>query len=302
MKKQQEIPCGEKYLVLLIQWSVSFMLLVMTWLFWEHCSPKWLKPLCSPPVQCQSSCARGRRARLCCEHQQGFGGTEPSWAAACGALGDFPHPSARLEIPPSCFWQFSALGCSCQSLFCSWSLLWPACPGFAACIWSLLQILLVVPAPRIPDPTPGFPEWFLLTLWLPSFGFLGPKCDHSCLIPWLRQILLLVFSALQRQVSLSALDSKPSPSLALTRPWLSVSPTYSVRTVGLCVGSWKRDVSAWSSFWVCCDSWTHDTVHPWLCLCCCLAGIKHGLCAPNTANPAALSNTHISWWSGLDVV
>lgn len=103
MKKQQEIPCGEKYLVLLIQWSVSFMLLVMTWLFWEHCSPKWLKPLCSPPVQCQSSCARGRRARLCCEHQQGFGGTEPSWAAACGALGDFPHPSARLEIPPVVF-------------------------------------------------------------------------------------------------------------------------------------------------------------------------------------------------------
>lgn len=200
------------------------------WLFWEQCSPKWLKPLCSPSVQSQSSFDRGRTARLCCGHQQGSGDTEPSQPAQLSSSlwGSwwFLPPLSQIGNTSSCSWQFNvSLGCSCKLLFCFWFLLWPACLGFAACIWSLLQVLLVVPAPELPSPSLGFPVCFLLTLWLRSFGFFGSKCDHSCLKPWLRQMLFFFWFSLglgrDGSPCVSALDSKPSPSLALTcRPWL----------------------------------------------------------------------------------
>lgn len=68
-----------------------------------------------------------------------------------------------------------------KSLFCFWFLLCMACTAFAGCLWSLLQILLVVHASWLPDPSLGFSSGFLLTLWLGSIWFLGQSCKHAFL-------------------------------------------------------------------------------------------------------------------------
>lgn len=276
-------------------------------LFWYQCSPKWLEPVCSPSVQSQSSSARGRGARLCCGHQQGSGGTEPSQPAQLSSSlwGSwwFPHCSVKLEIPPVVLGSSVCSLAVAVSLFCFWFLLWPVCLGFAACIWSLLQILLV--APGIPNPCLVFPA-FLLTLWLCILGFLA----HSCLKSWLRQTLFFWSLGLGRGRSLcvSALDSKLSLSLALTcRLWLPRAACQSYilsKVTGFMCGDIKKRCVCLKLI-LSLFSWTHNNVHPWLRLCCCLAWslwIKPGLCVPNTANPAALTNTHISCWSGSAVV
>lgn len=159
----------------------------------------------------------------------------PSWAAACGALGGLPHPAVRCGNTSSCSWQFDvSLGWSCKSLFCFWFLLWLACPGFTSCLWSLLQILLVVHVPWLPDPSLGFSSCFLLTLRLSSFGFLGPKCDHAFLFKPLAEpnsfCLLWFWAEIHPCVSVPA--SRPSSSLALTcRAWLPVSylPVFNIQ-------------------------------------------------------------------------
>lgn len=52
-----------------------------------------LQPICNPRAALPGAGEPGSALGI---HRASL----PSWAAACGALGDFPHSSVRLEIPP----------------------------------------------------------------------------------------------------------------------------------------------------------------------------------------------------------
>lgn len=143
-----------------------------------------LRSIC---VQSQSSFAQGKSSQVLPWASAGLPGCGDQWAfpaeqRLAGLLVVYPTQQSDVEITSSCSWQFDvSLGWSCKSLFCCWFFLQLACLGFAGCLWSLLQILLVVHAPWLPDPSLGFSSCFLLTLRLSSFGFLGPKCDRAFL-------------------------------------------------------------------------------------------------------------------------
>lgn len=202
--------------------------LVEICLIWEQCSPEWLNPLavclCVIPEQlCPWSTAG------LCRGSAGPRGAEPSdnpsWVTARGALAGLSQAAVRREDTSSCSWQFHAsLGWSCKALFCFWFLLRWACPGFTGCLWFLVQILLVVHTPWLPDPSLGFSLCFLFALQLSSFEFLGPKRDHAFLFkPLSEPNSFLSPLALGRArspcVSVSAPPSKPSSRLS----WLPTS-------------------------------------------------------------------------------
>lgn len=145
-----------------------------------------------------------------------------------------------------------------------------ACTAFAGCLWSLLQILLVVHASWLPDPSLGFSSGFLLTLWLGSVWFLGQSCKHAFLFkPLAAPNLLFVFSGSgQRYV--------------LYQHWLP-NQLYPISDLlGLATQCYSIASSVWSDcgfvsrngeycLWrplqVGCGGWAHRTVRLHRCAC-----------------------------------